>query len=290
MDYMVRGTAGNGHVRIFACVSREICETAREIHDTTPNATAALGRLLTGGVMMGLMMKNDNAVLSLSIKSDGPMKGLTVSADSHGHVKGFPYVAKVPFEELHPGKLNVGKSVGNGTLTVIRDEGAGEPYSSQTDLLSGEIAEDLTVYFAESEQVPSAVGLGVLVGTDTKVQTAGGFIVQMMPDATEEDISAVENGLRRFGAVTDHFAAGKTPEDLVNIILSDINPEILDKTPIEFKCNCSRDRVGKALISIGKKDLKEIIDEGKPVELGCNYCRSKYTFTVDEIEKMVNKK
>lgn len=286
MDYMVRGTAANGHVRAFAAVSTNLCEQARVIHQTSPNATAALGRLLTGGVMMGDMMKNDDAVLSLSIKSDGPMKGLTVSADSNGHVKGFPYVAQVPFAEKYEGKLDVGASVGAGRLIVVKDEGLKEPYSSQINLVTGEIGDDLTYYFAESEQVPSAVGLGVLVNPDESVHSAGGFIIQMMPDAVEEDIAGVEAGLKKLDSVTSHFEKGGTPEELLEFILGDLNFEVLEKKDISFSCNCSRERVSKALISVGKEELKSMIDEGKPVELKCNYCESTYTFDLDELNEI----
>ena len=288
MDYMVRGTAASGHVRAFAAVSTNLCEQARVIHQTSPNATAALGRLLTGGVMMGDMMKNDDSVLSLSIKSDGPMKGLTVSADSNGHVKGFPYVAKVPFAEKYEGKLDVGASVGAGRLIVVKDEGLKEPYSSQINLVTGEIGDDLTYYFAESEQVPSAVGLGVLVNPDESVHSAGGFIIQMMPDAVEEDIAGVEAGLKKLDSVTSHFEKGGTPEELLEFILGDLNFEVLEKKDISFSCNCSRERVSKALISIGKEELKSMIDEGKPVELKCNYCESTYTFDLDELNELLS--
>lgn len=288
MDYMVRGTAANGHVRAFAAVSTNLCEQARVIHQTSPNATAALGRLLTGGVMMGDMMKNDDAVLSLSIKSDGPMKGVTVSADANGHVKGFPYVSQVPFAEKYEGKLDVGASVGAGRLIVVKDEGLKEPYSSQINLVTGEIGDDLTYYFAESEQVPSAVGLGVLVNPDESVHSAGGFIIQMMPDAVEEDIAGVEAGLKKLDSVTSHFEKGGTPEELLEFILGDLNFEVLEKKDISFSCNCSRERVSKALISVGKEELKSMIDEGKPVELKCNYCESTYTFDLDELNELLS--
>ncbi|MCR4782772.1 MAG: Hsp33 family molecular chaperone HslO [Lachnospiraceae bacterium] len=287
MDYMVRGIAADGHVRIFACVSTELCEKARKTHNTSPNVTAALGRMLTGAVIMGDMMKNDDAVLSVTIKSDGPMKGLSVSADSKGHVKGFPYVAQVPFVEKYAGKLDVGASVGKGTMTVVKDDGIAEPYASQINLATGEIADDLTYYFAESEQVPSAVGLGVLVDTDETVHSAGGFVIQMMPDATEEDIEGVETGLKKLTSVTDHFKAGKTPEELAELLLGDLGVEILEKKEVSFDCNCSRERVTKALISVGKKELQSMIDDGEPVEMKCNYCNSTYTFGIDDIKELL---
>ena len=286
-DYLVRGIAADGHVRAFACVSTELCEKARTIHETSPNVTAALGRLLTGSVIMGDMMKNDDAVLSVTIKSDGPMKGMSVSADSKGHVKGFPYVSEVPFVEKYPGKLDVGASVGMGTMTVVKDDGIAEPYASQINLATGEIADDLTYYFVESEQVPSAVGLGVLVDTDNSVHSAGGFIIQMMPDATEEDIAGVEAGLKKLTSVTDHFKNGKTPEELLDLLLGDLGVEILETKEISFDCNCSKERVTKALISVGKKELQSMIDDGEPVEMKCNYCNSTYTFEIEEIKDLL---
>lgn len=291
MDYMVRGMARQGHVRVFANVSTEICREAERIHGTSPNVTAALGRLLTGAAMMGLMQKDDKAVLSLVVRSDGPIGGLTVSADSHGNVKGFPNNAKVPFVEKYPGKLDVGKSVGRGTLIVVKDDGiTDKPYSSQTPLVDGEIADDLTYYFAESEQIPSAVGLGVLVDTDASVKAAGGFIIQMMPDADDSDIEAVEKRVKKIKSVTDHFKDGKTPEQLLEYIFEEEDGlSILEKSEIRFHCNCNRDRVSKALISIGKKDLIDLAKEGKPVELKCEYCRKSYKFTPEELKAFAEK-
>ena len=291
MDYMVRGMARHGHVRVFACNSTEICREAERIHGTSPNVTAALGRLLTASAMMGLMQKEDKAVISLVIRSDGPIGGITVSADSHGNVKGFPNVAKVPFVEKYPGKLDVGKSVGRGTLIVVKDDGiTDQPYSSQTPLVDGEIADDLTYYFAESEQVPSAVGLGVLVDTDHSVKAAGGFIIQMMPDSDNSDIDAVEKRVGKVKSVTDHFKDGGSPEELLKFIFEDEDGlEILEKNDIRFHCNCSRERVSKALISIGRKDLLDLAKEGKAVELKCEYCKKAYEFTAEELKEFAEK-
>lgn len=286
-DYMVRGTAAEGRIRAFAIVTNHVVENMYETHNTSPNVTAALGRLMTGALMMGAMMKNEKDRLTLSIRSEGPIQGMTVTVDNQGHVKGFPSVAQVPLVEKYPGKLDVGASVGKGTLTVVRDEGLKEPYSSQIILPTGEIGDDLTYYFAASEQVPSAVGLGVLVDTDLSVKDAGGFIIQLMPDALDSDIDKLEANVKKINSITHLLEEGLSPEKMLQMILGDMGLEILSEMPVSYECDCSKDRVGRALLSIGKGDLQEMVDEGKPVELKCHFCNTVYTFTPDEIREMM---
>lgn len=287
MDYMIRAISENEHIRAFFVTSKELVEKARKVHNTSPNVTAALGRVLTAASMMSFMQKEDDAVLSISIKGDGNIKGITVSAYEKGVVKGFPFVKRLPLLEKRKGKLDIASCVGKGTMTVIKDLGEREPYSSQINLVSGEIAEDFTYYFAESEQVPSAVGLGVLVEKDESVSEAGGFIIQLMPDATEEDIQIIENGLKNFDSVTDHLKNGGTPYTLLELLLKGANCKVLDKRAVRFSCNCSRDRVEKALLSIGKKDLYEILSDKKPITLKCEYCNTTYEFKNDEIKELL---
>lgn len=286
-DEMIRVTAADGMIRAFAARSTDMVREAQRIHGTSPNVTAALGRLLTGGVMMGAMMKDEEDRITITIRSDGPMKGLTVTADNQGHAKGYPTVAAVPLVEKYPGKLDVGASVGNGNLTVIRDEGLKEPYSSQVALVSGEIAEDLTYYFARSEQVPSAVGLGVLIDPDGSVRDAGGFIVQLMPGAGDEETDRLEAALKALPPVTSLLDAGESPEDILRRILGDQDMEFLDRMPVSFYCGCSRERVSEALLSIGEKEINEMIQEGEPVDLSCSFCGKKYTFTTEELKELL---
>lgn len=288
-DYMVRATAAEGRIRAFAVRATETVRAAQRIHGTSPNVTAALGRLLTGGLMMGAMMKDAEDRLTLMIRSDGPIRGLTVTADCNGHVKGYPSVSRVELVNRRPGKLDVGASVGHGTLTVVRDEGMREPYSSQIALVSGEIAEDLTVYFAESEQVPSSVGLGVLVDTDESVKNAGGFIIQLMPGATDEDIDGLETALRSMKPITELLAEGRTPEEILESVLGEQGFELLSDMPVMYRCDCSRDRVSRALISLGKNELQKLADEGNPVDMSCSFCKKKYTFTPEEIRAMAER-
>ena len=283
-DYIVRATAKNGQVRAFAATTRELVEKARSIHNTSPVATAALGRLLTAGAMMGIMMKNEADLLTLQIRGDGPIQGLTVTADAAGRVKGYVFEPDVEIPANAQGKLDVSGALGNGILNVIRDTGLKEPYVGQTILVSGEIAEDLTYYYATSEQVPSSVGLGVLMNRENTVRQAGGFILQMMPDAEEETISRIEENLKKVPSVTALLDEGKTPEEMLGILLEGLDLEILDQVPAEFYCNCSRERVSKAVISIGKKEIAEMIAEGKPIEVNCHFCNSHYSFSVDELK------
>lgn len=287
-DYMVRATAAEGRIRAFAVVTNHMVSDMQKTHDTSPNVTAALGRLLTGASMMGAMMKDEGDRLTLSVRSQGPIQGMTVSADNQGHVKGFPNVNQVPLKEKYAGKLDVGSSVGPGTLTVIRDEGLKEPYSSQINLVSGEIAEDLTYYFAISEQVPSSVGLGVLVDTDWTVKDAGGFIIQLMPNALDSDIDRLEARLKEIHSITQMLEKGMEPEDILEHILGDMGLEILSEMPVAYRCDCSRERIERALLSISRSDLQEMIDDGKPVELKCQFCNKTYRFTPEELKALIN--
>lgn len=286
-DYVVRATAAEGYIRAFAATTRDLTERARALHNTSPVVTAALGRLLTAGAMMGLMMKGDKDILTIQIKGDGPLGGLTVTADSKGRVKGYADQPAVLIPANSRGKLDVGGAIGKGYLTVIKDLGLKEPYSGRVELQTGEIGDDLTYYFAASEQVPSSVGLGVLMEKNNTVRQAGGFILQLMPGTSEEIIGKLEEKLRTVTSVTDMLEEGCTPEMILERLLGDLELEINDRAPAEFFCNCSRDRVAKALISIGEKELTSMIKEGKPVELVCHFCSRKYQFSVAELEEML---
>lgn len=287
-DYIVRATAGNAQIRAFAAVTTNLVEEAREHHGTSPVATAALGRLLTGGVMMGSMMKNDTDMLTIQIQCSGQIEGLTVTADSKGNVKGYVFNPDVMLPAKN-GKLDVGGALGQGVMTIIKDMGLKEPYSGQTILQTGEIAEDLTYYFAASEQVPSAVGLGVLMNKDNTVRQAGGFIVQVMPFAEEETIAKLEENVQKIQSVTTLLEQGHTPESLLEQVLDGFDIEINDTIPTEFYCNCSKSRVERALISIGRKELNELIQEGKEVELNCHFCNKNYIFSVEELKEILRK-
>lgn len=286
-DYIVRATAADGSIRAFAITSRGIVEEARRRHDTSPVVTAALGRLLTGGAMMGVMMKGEKDLLTIQIKSGGPMRGMTVTADSHGNVKGYPLVADVMLPPNKKGKLDVAGAVGVGLMNVIKDMGLKEPYVGQTVLQTSEIAEDLTYYFATSEQVPSSVGLGVLMNKDNTVKQAGGFIIQLMPFTNDRIIDALEKKISGISSVTELLEQGHTPESLLEYILGDLGVEITDRIPAAFSCNCSRERVHKVIVSIGKKDLREMINDGKPIEVKCDFCNTAYTFSIDELKEIV---
>ena len=287
-DYIVRATAASGQVRAFAATTKDVVETARKNHNMSPIATIALGRLLTGGAMMGTMMKNDTDMLTLQIRGDGPIEGITVTADSHANVKG--YVGN-PDVMLPPknGKLDVGGAVGIGLLQVIKDMGLKEPYVGQTILVSSEIAEDLTYYFASSEQVPSSVGLGVLMNKDNTVRCAGGFIIQLMPFATEETISQLEENLKDVTSVTDFLDKGYTPEQMLEKLIGHLDLEITDTIPTQFYCNCSKERVEQAVASIGKKDIQEMIDEGKDIEVKCHFCNTAYNYTVEDLKNILKR-
>ena len=285
-DYLVRAAAADAQVRAFAVTARDTVETARVAHDTSPVMTAALGRLLCAGAMMGSMMKGDADILTLQIRGDGPAGGLTVTADSKGRVKGYAVHPQVILPANSQGKLDVGGAIGTGTLQVIRDLGLKEPYVGQTDLQTGEIAEDLTWYFAASEQVPSSVGLGVLMEKNNTVKQAGGFIVQLMPFAEETVIEKLEANLSRIHSVTKLLEDGNSPEQILGILLEGMDMELLSTMPVEFSCNCSRDRVAKALYSIGKKEMDEMIADGEPIEVKCHFCNRAYQFSVEDLKQI----
>lgn len=287
-DYIVRATAADHQLRAFAVTSRDIVEKAREIHNTSPVATAAIGRLLTAASMMGSMMKGEKDVLTLQIECGGPIGGITVTADSNADVKGYVNNPNVILPPNAQGKLDVSGALGPGFLNVIKDIGLREPYNGQTHLVSGEIAEDLTYYFATSEQVPSSVGLGVLMDKDNHVRQAGGFIIQVMPDTDDEVIDKLEARLGEVHSVTDMLDKGMTPEDILGYVLEGMDVEILEIIPTQYKCNCSVERVSKAIASIGKKDLQEMIDDGKPIEVNCQFCGSHYKFDTEQLKTFMN--
>ncbi|MBP3602649.1 MAG: Hsp33 family molecular chaperone HslO [Lachnospiraceae bacterium] len=288
-DYIVRATAANAQIRAFAVYSKEIVEKAREAHNLSPVATAALGRLMSGGVMMGAMLKGEKDLLTLQVNCDGPIGGITVTADAKGNVKGYVNEPQVMLPPNSAGKLDVGGAVGRGMLRVIKDMGLKEPYVGQTDIQTGEIAEDLTYYFASSEQVPSCVGLGVLMEKDNTVKQAGGFIIQLMPFAEDEVIEKLEKNLTDFSSVTTVLNEGKTPEELLELLLGDLGLEITDTMPAQFYCNCDKKRVEKALISIGKKDMQEMIEDGEDIEVNCHFCNTAYRFTTEELKGMLKR-
>lgn len=285
-DYIVRATAAGNQIRAFAATTRDLVEEARRAHNTSPVATAALGRLLTAGAMMGVMMKGDRDLLTLQIKAGGPINGITVTADAKGNVKGYVGNPSVMLPANKKGKLDVAGAVGVGLLNVIKDLGLKEPYSGQTILQTSEIAEDLTYYFATSEQVPSSVGLGVLMEKNNTVKQAGGFIIQLMPFADEAVIRRLEQNLSNVTSVTGLLEKGYTPEAILETLLEGMEIEYNDRISTRFYCNCCKERVAKALISVGRKELKEMIDEGKEVELNCHFCNNNYIFDVEELKEL----
>ena len=286
-DYIIRATAANDSIRAFAATTRETVQKARELHNTTPVASAALGRLLTAGAMMGIMLKGEKDLVTIQIKGDGLLEGEIVTADSKGRVKGYVFNPNVDIPPKSPTKLDVGGAVGKGFLTVIKDLGLKEPYVGKTELVSGEIAEDLTYYYAKSEQVASAISLGVLVDTDTNIKQAGGFIIQVMPGITEEILSRLESRINVVPYITELLSMGDTPESILNLILGDMDLQIIDKVPTEYYCGCSRERVEKALLAIGKDDLKKILEEDKKAELSCHFCNKVYNFDENDLKRLL---
>lgn len=288
-DYIIRASAADNQIRAFAATTKELVEHARSIHNTSPVATAALGRLLTAGVIMGSMMKGEDDILTLLIKGDGPIEGLTVTADSKGTVKGYVYQPEVLLHANEKGKLDVGGAVGEGILSVIKDLGLKEPYTGQTHLVSGEIAEDIAYYYAASEQVPSVVALGVLMNKENTVRRAGGFIIQLMPFAEDSIIDRLEKKVSEISSITKLLDQDMTPEMILEHILGDFGLELLDRLPASFACNCTKERVEKAILSIGRKEINEMIDENKPIEVNCHFCNTHYQFSVEELKELMNR-
>lgn len=288
-DYIIRATAANNQVRAFVATTKELVDKARELHKTTPVATAALGRLMTAASIMGSMLKNDKDLMTLQIKGDGPIGGITVTVDSKANVKGYVRNSDVNIPLKVNGKLDVSGAIGQGTMQIIKDIGLKDPYTGQINLVSGEIAEDLTYYFASSEQVPSIVALGVLVDRDYSVKQSGGIIIQLLPGADEEIIAMLENNLKKVTSITKMLEEGKSPKEILDIFLEGMEIEILEKIDTQFKCNCSKEKVEKALISIGRKDIQEIIEENEVAELKCHFCSKNYHFTIKEMQDILKR-
>lgn len=285
-DYIVRATAADGQIRAFAAYTKDVVEEARRRHNTSPTATVALGQLLTAGTMMGAMMKNDTDILTLQIRCDGPLGGLTVTADNQGNVKGYAVHPDVDVP-VKNGQINVADALDLGVLNVIKDMGLKEPYVGQTILETSEIAKDLTYYYMNSEQVPSSVGLGVLMNKDNTVKCAGGFIIQLMPFAEDATINKLEENLKNVTSVTELLDHGCTPEGLLEALLGNLGIEVLDTLPTQFHCNCSKERVEKAVASVGREDLQAMIDDGEDIEVKCDFCNSTYKYTVDELKEIL---
>ena len=285
-DYIVRATAADGQIRAFAAYTKDVVEEARRRHNTSPTATVALGQLLTAGTMMGAMMKNDTDILTLQIRCDGPLGGLTVTADNQGNVKGYAVHPDVDVP-VKNGQINVADALDLGVLNVIKDMGLKEPYVGQTILETSEIAKDLTYYYMNSEQVPSSVGLGVLMNKDNTVKCAGGFIIQLMPFAEDATIDKLEENLKNVTSVTELLDHGCTPEGLLEALLGNLGIEVLDTLPTQFHCNCSKERVEKAGASVGREDLQAMIDDGEDIEVKCDFCNSTYKYTVDELKEIL---
>ena len=289
-DYLVRGMSMDGFVKAVAIRSTDLVRRGAEIQKTTPNATAALGRALTAASMMGNMQKVENGSMTLQIRGGGPIGTITVVSDPVGNVRGCVTDGNVPLVEKHPGKLDVGATVGtDGTLTVIRDLQMKEPYVGSTALVSGEIADDVTAYFAQSEQTPTACALGVLVDRDLTVKAAGGYILQLLPGAPEETIDALEKGIQRAGAVTPMLEAGMTPEEILGQVMGDLGVLFMETTEVSYKCYCSRDRVEQALISLGREELTEIMNEGKDFPVECQFCDKVYKFTPEDVKSLLQR-
>ena len=289
-DYLVRGMSMDGFVKVVAIRSTEIVKRAAEIHGTTPNATAALGRALTAASMMGNMQKVDNGSMTLQVRGGGPIGTITCVSDADGNVRGCVTEAKVPLVEKYPGKLDVGATVGtDGSLTVIRDLQMKEPYIGSVPLVSGEIGDDVTAYFAQSEQTPTACALGVLVDRDTSVKVAGGYLLQLLPGAPEETIDALEKGIQRAGAVTAMLEAGLTPEEILGQVCGDLGVVFMETVEVSYKCYCTRERVTAALISLGREELTEIMEDQKAFHVDCQFCDTVYGFTPEDIKEILKK-
>lgn len=286
-DYILRATAQQEQIRAFAIRANDMVEYARQRHGTSPVVTAALGRLLAAGAMMGVMMKGEKDILTIMMKGDGPVGSLTVTADSKGNVKGYADNPVVIIPANYAGKLDVGAAIGYGELTVIKDLGLKEPYVSQVPLGTSEVAEDLTYYFAKSEQTPSAVALGVLMSPDNTVEQAGGFIIQMMPGADGETAERLEKKLSEIPSVTELMSGGMGPEEILAEILGEFDLVINEKLDTRFACSCSKEHVARALISMGKEELKKIIDDGEPITVNCHFCNTDYTYSVDEVRELL---
>lgn len=283
-DYLVRGTAANDYVRAFAVTTRNVTETARKAHSLSPVASAALGRTMAAALMMGADMKNEKDVLTIQFLCDGPIGGITATSNSKGEVKGFVENPSVMLPPNEFGKLDVGGAVGGGTLHILRDIGLKEPYAGEVDIQTGEIAQDLTYYFAVSEQVPSVVSLGVLLDKDTDtVRCSGGYIIQLMPDCPEEIISALEAACVSAPPISTMLSQGGTPESILTGLLGKLDFKVMETMPVAFRCDCSRERVEKALVALGPKEIRSLIAEGKPITLNCHFCNTDYTFSTEEL-------
>lgn len=287
-DYIVRASLANDSVRAFAISSTHLVAEARERHRTLPVVTAALGRLLSAGAIMGSMMKGDKDIVTISLKGDGPAGYITVTADSHGHVKGFPGNPNVDIPRKYAGKLDVGTAVGRGLLTVSYDLGLKEPYSGQVEIQTGEVAEDLAYYFTVSEQLPSAVGLGVMVDTDSSVKHAGGFIVQLLPDAPEDVIELLEKKLANLEPVTTMMEQGMTPEEILLHIFEGVDIEFTERHDVKFYCDCSKEKVKRALAAISDKDLQDIVNDDEDIEVKCYFCNTAYKFSIADIKDILS--
>ena len=289
-DYLVRGMTMDGFVKVVAIRSTEIVRRGAQIHKTTPNATAAFGRALTAASMMGNMQKVENGSMTLQIKGGGPIGSIVCVSDADGNVRGYVYEPNVPLVEKYPGKLDIGATVGtDGTLTVIRDLQMKEPYVGSVQLVSGEIGDDVTAYFAQSEQTPTACALGVLVDRDCSVKVAGGYLLQLLPGAPDEVIDKLEEGIQRAGAVTAMLEQGMTPEDILGQVCGDLGVVFMETAEVSYKCYCSQERVTASLVSLGKKELTEIMEEGKTFPVECQFCDHVYSFTPQDIQELLKK-
>ncbi len=285
-DYILRITAGNGSIRGFFARTTDLANESFNIHQTTPVVSAAMGRLLTATSILGIMLKSEKDLVTLTLKGDGPLKGVIATSDYSGNVKGYPYVNNVDIPLKPSGKLDVGGAIGYGTITLTRDMGLKEPYTGQIPLISGEIADDLTYYFAKSEQIPTSVALGVLVDTNYTIKQSGGFIIQLMPGTDDSFIDIIEKKLQTLKPVTEMLDKGLTPEDIAQEILGDIGIDSKETLPIKYYCNCSRERVEKAVMTLGKEEIVDILNNEKQVHIKCEFCKNEYLFNEDELKKL----